>query len=176
MMNVSEKLALADLLRPWRKEYCDNWVTAQQAMRYLCTPYYHDILDRLGIKSGDSDGLNSRLDRIRDKLTYNFVVKRDLPYMQPVRWRVLLQDNRVTITDEERTDFIIVQKEEGSKIDPATAEVKHLWGNFFDPYGIGEDREHGYSAMKLSWARSPGSNVWVEFHDLPEETRAALWK
>ena len=32
------------------------------------------------------------------------------------------------------------------------------------------------SPTRLSWARSPGSDVWVEFHDLPEETRAALCK
>ena len=179
-MTLDEKLAFAQLLRMWRSWFVNNWVTAEQVIGYLGRLDDRDLLKQLGIASGDHDELNRRLDEIRDKLIYNFVVKRDLPYMQPVRWRVLLQDNRFKSTDEERNDFLELRKQAGLKIDPESAEVEQFWGNGFDPYGIfGDDlpREcRGYGSIKLYWARSPGSDIWVQFQDLPDATRTELHK
>ena len=177
MMSVNEKLALADFLRTWRKEFGDNWVTAEQAIDYLSHPFYRDILDPLGIKSGDGNELGRRLDAVRNKLTYNFVVKRDVPYMQSVRWRVLLQDNRVKITDEERNDRLGTFKEAGLKIAPETADVDWTWERIMDPYGLYPDLPEEYRQTgRVYWARSPESDIWVEFGDLPAATRDALEK
>lgn len=174
LMMLNEKLALASLLRAWRNWFANNWVTAEQVIDCLRHVDDRDLLHQIGIKSGDADELSRRLDEIRNKLIYNFVVKRDLPHMQPVKWRVLLQDTRVKITAEEQSDFLAVRKDAGSKIDPTTAEVYQSWGDYFDPYEIfGPSSSTSY--QKLYWARSPGSDVWVAFRDLPDETRAALW-
>lgn len=81
------------------------------------------------------------------------------------------------MTDEEYAEFLRHRREAGLKINPATAEVCWFYQQEFDPYGIGlhvscEDfgREDRY------FARSPGSDIWVEFGDLPVETRDNLWK
>jgi hypothetical protein len=180
LMMLNEKLALADLLRIWRNWFGNSWVTAEQVIDCLRHIDHRDLLHQVGIKSGDADELNRRLDEMRNKVIYNFVVKRDLPYMQPVKWRVLLQDNRVKITAEERNDFMAVRKEAGLKIDPATAEVDCSRGNYFDPYGIIGHKNLPLECQddwtKLYWARSPGSDIWVEFGDLPDETSTELTK
>ena len=176
-MTVTKKLALADLLRTWRSLFGGEWVTGQQAIRNLCHPaYYRDNFHQFGIKSGGDDELSNHLDKIRNKLIYNFVVKRDVPYMQPAKWRVLLQDNRVKISNEERKDFRTVRKEAGLKIDPATAEVDWSWEQTLDPYGICPDLSEKYQQTGREYfARAPGSDIWVLFDDLPDETEAALW-
>jgi len=77
------------------------------------------------------------------------------------------------LTDQGRKDFLASRKEAGLKIDPATAEVIMTWAGMMDPYGIwGDDIEDN---IDRAWfACAPGSDIWVEFHDLPEETRKAL--
>jgi hypothetical protein len=69
-----------------------------------------------------------------------------------------------------------LRKEAGLMIDPATAEVGWSYGHWFDPYHIDGDlypETPGYG--KLHWARSPGSDNWVWFGDLPKDTAMALW-
>jgi hypothetical protein len=73
-------------------------------------------------------------------------------------------------------EWLAVRREVGLKIDPATAEVSFHWTDTGDPYGIharspGED----YCVGRSYFARSPGSDIWVEFGDLPDETRDKLW-
>jgi hypothetical protein len=71
---------------------------------------------------------------------------------------------------------LALRKEAGLMIDPATAEVGWSYGHWFDPYRIDGDlhpETPGYG--QLHWARSPGSDMWVWFGDLPKETAMALW-
>lgn len=170
---LNEKLALAELLRSWRNWFGDSWVTAEQVIDCFRQVDDRDLLHQVGIKTGDTDELSRRLDEVRNRVIYNFIVKRDLPYKQPVRWRVLLQDSRVKIA-EEQDDFIAVRKEAGSKIDPATAEVYWHWGQVLDPYGIHELRSEESCVGRQYFARSPGSDIWVSFYDLPDTTRDAI--
>jgi hypothetical protein len=69
------------------------------------------------------------------------------------------------------------RKEAGLKIDPETAEVCWIYAQTLDPYGIYPDlpaecRQVG----RAYFARSPGTDKWVHFPDLPDETRTALWQ
>jgi hypothetical protein len=46
-----------------------------------------------------------------------------------------------------------------------------------DPYGVWPEPPEEYQQVGREYfARSPGSEVWVHFSDLPEATRDALWK
>ena len=50
-------------------------------------------------------------------------------------------------------------------------------GNRFDPYGVHQNLlpELQDDCGKMHFARSPGSDVWVYFEDLPKATYDALW-
>src|SRR5262249_38707787 len=81
------------------------------------------------------------------------------------------------MTDEEREIWLAIRKEAGLKIDPETAEVFWEYGQPMDPYGIDPDLQEEYDGIgRVYFARSPGSDVWVSFNDLPEATSDALWK
>ena len=81
------------------------------------------------------------------------------------------------MTDEERKIWRAIRKEAGLKIDPETAEVTWIYGLTLDPYGVYPDLpEELQQVGREYFARSPGSDVWVKFGDLPEATRDALWK
>jgi hypothetical protein len=67
------------------------------------------------------------------------------------------------------------RREAGRKIDPETAEVVVTYGDTSDPYEIDpllpeEWRQGG----RNYFARFPGSDIWVEFGDLPAATADAL--
>src|SRR5262249_16401475 len=73
--------------------------------------------------------------------------------------------------------YLAVIKEAALKIDPETAEGFWNCGSQRDPYGLfkhGDDWEDCIG--RNYWARSPGSEVWVEFGELPKATQDALWK
>ena len=74
-------------------------------------------------------------------------------------------------------DWLAIVKEEALKIDPATAEVDWRYALVLDPYGVypalPEDCQH---IGRAYFARRPGSDVWVEFGDLPTKTVDALWE
>ena len=68
-----------------------------------------------------------------------------------------------------------MRKDEGGKIDPETAEVTWRWGLTLDPYGIHPDLPKEKCQVQRNYfARSPGSDMWVHFDDLPEATRRIL--
>ena len=68
-----------------------------------------------------------------------------------------------------------MRKDEGRKIDPETAEVTWRWGLTLDPYGIHPDLPKEMRQVQRNYfARSPGSDMWVHFGDLPEATRKIL--
>jgi hypothetical protein len=77
----------------------------------------------------------------------------------------------------ERDEFIRVRKVAGLRIDPDTAEVHWHYGLDLDPYGIEPDLPKEYWQIgRQRFARSPDSDIWVHFHDLPVATRDALFK
>jgi hypothetical protein len=64
-----------------------------------------------------------------------------------------------------------------AQIDPETAEVEWTYAQTLDPYGDGLDLPEEYQQVGREYfVRSPGSNVWVCFDDLPDATRDALWE
>ena len=68
------------------------------------------------------------------------------------------------------------RKQEGLKIDPETAVVCMWYSEAIDPYGIDPllPRELKDYYVKTWFVRSPGSDIWVEFGDLPDATERAL--
>jgi hypothetical protein len=69
-----------------------------------------------------------------------------------------------------------IRKEAGLKIDAETAEVYWIYAQTLDPYGIDPDFPEEYDQVGREYfARSPGSDIWVWFGDLPDATRDALW-
>jgi len=65
------------------------------------------------------------------------------------------------ITTEE---WLAIRKEAGLKIDPET-------------YGVHPDLPEEYRQIGREYfARSPGSDIWVSFDDLPDAIREALWE
>jgi hypothetical protein len=85
-----------------------------------------------------------------------------------------MDEYELNLTAEHRKaidDFLAKVRNEALKIDPATAEVAGSRGFLTDPYGIyGYPENLDYSFDKISYARNPGSDIWVSFEDLPHET------
>ena len=74
-------------------------------------------------------------------------------------------------------DWLATRTKDGTKIDPATAEVYWSWEYVLDPYGIYPDLPEDCQQIgRAYFARRPGGQVWVEFRDLPDKTRHALWE
>ena len=71
--------------------------------------------------------------------------------------------------------WLAIRKEEGLKIDPETAEITWNHGYTLDPYGVLELPEELRQIQRLYFARRPGSDIWVESADLPDETQDRLW-
>jgi len=79
--------------------------------------------------------------------------------------------------DKDVSEWLAIRKEAGLKIDPETAEVDWDYAQTLDPYGIDPDLpEELRQVGREYFARSPGSHIWVHFGDLPETTRAELWR
>jgi hypothetical protein len=73
--------------------------------------------------------------------------------------------------------WLALRKEAALQIDPETAEVDWTYAQTLDPYGVEPDLpEEFWQVGRAYFARSPGSEVWVWFGDLPEKIRDALWK
>jgi hypothetical protein len=84
-------------------------------------------------------------------------------------------------TASEKTEieqWLAIRKEAGLKIDPETAEVDWTYGLIGDPYGVLDEwelPEEFRGVGREHWARAPGSDVWVNFGDLPEAVREQIW-
>jgi hypothetical protein len=84
------------------------------------------------------------------------------------------KEEAVEMTIEE---FLAIREEAGLKIDPETAEVYWHYAQVLDPYGIDPNLPDELRCVgRAYFARSPDSDGWVEFRDLPEATRDALWQ
>ena len=77
------------------------------------------------------------------------------------------------LTPAQEEEWLRLREDEGRQIDPETAEVTWRWGLTLDPYGIHPDLPAG-PVQRNYFARSPGSDMWVHFDDLPEATRRIL--
>jgi hypothetical protein len=72
--------------------------------------------------------------------------------------------------------WLAIRKEAGLQIDPDTAEVEWSYALTLDPYGVHPELPEEYQQVGREYfARSPGSDLWVSFDDLPDATRKALW-
>lgn len=78
------------------------------------------------------------------------------------------------MNEHERAAFKQMAKEVGRHIDPATAEVKWEFRGS-DDYANYPDTPDSYLG-RAYFARTPGSEAWVRFGDLPSATREALWE
>jgi hypothetical protein len=82
------------------------------------------------------------------------------------------RDDQMTVEQ-----WLATRKEAGLYIDPETAEVDWTYAQTLDPYGVHPDLpEECRQVGREYFARSPGSDIWVNFGDLPDHTRDALWK
>jgi hypothetical protein len=80
------------------------------------------------------------------------------------------------MTTEELNNFYFMKKKAGLAIDPLTAEVFWSYAQILYPYGIDPNLPEEYRQIgRQYFARSPESEIWVWFGDLPEETRDELW-
>ncbi len=90
-----------------------------------------------------------------------------------------MTERNVKKTVDELTieQWLQVRKEEGRKIDPDIAEVTWSYVETSDPYGVYPHLLEEYQQVGRGYfARSPGSDIWVSFYDLPDETRRQLWE
>ena len=79
--------------------------------------------------------------------------------------------------DPETAAWLDERKREALLIDPATAEVDWCYGQTGDPYGIIPDLpEELQQVGREYFARRPGSDIWVNFGDLPDDVREKLRK
>jgi hypothetical protein len=73
--------------------------------------------------------------------------------------------------------WLAIRKEAGKKIDPQTAEVTWGYRQTLDPYGVDPNLpEECHQIGRSYFVRSPDSDIWVSFYDLPEATCTALWE
>jgi hypothetical protein len=73
--------------------------------------------------------------------------------------------------------WLAIHKEQALQIDPETAEFTWSWGQIIDPYGVDQNLpDECYCVGRLYFARSPGSDLWVSFYDLPSATVKRLWE
>jgi hypothetical protein len=78
-------------------------------------------------------------------------------------------------TQASRQQWLALRKAEARKIDPETAEVVWEHGSVRDPYGVYDLTYEEDNIGRNYFACSPGRDVWVSFHDLPQATRDRLW-
>jgi hypothetical protein len=86
-------------------------------------------------------------------------------------------DKNAQAPEQTVEEWLAIRKEAGLQIDPETAEVCWKYALTLDPYGIYPPLPEEYQQVGREYfARSPGSEIWVEFGDLPGATQEALWE
>jgi hypothetical protein len=78
-----------------------------------------------------------------------------------------------TVNKMTTEQWLAIRREAALQIDPETAEVMWKYANIADPYGIYSDCPEECIG-KVYFARPSGSDVWVDFEDLPDATVKAL--
>lgn len=86
----------------------------------------------------------------------------------------------ITDSDDESLsvdEWLKFRKEAGLKIDPENAEVEWFYIYTLDPYDVLPELPPEYRQVGRDYfARSPESDGWVWFGDLPEEVSSKLWE
>jgi len=73
----------------------------------------------------------------------------------------------------ELQEWLAIPKEAGQKLDPETAVVACVRRQALDEYGICRDFPGILNCFqRVIFARSPESNIWVQFSDLPVRPKA----
>jgi hypothetical protein len=76
-----------------------------------------------------------------------------------------------------KKEWLALRKQTAPTINPETAEVAWVYGLTLDCYGVHPDLPEDLQQVGREYfARSPGSEIWVSFGDLPEATRESLWQ
>jgi hypothetical protein len=85
------------------------------------------------------------------------------------------EKERTTIDEEYVKQWRPIRKEAGPRIDQEVAHVASWHAYTIDPYGVCSDIPEEAQTVGREWfARSPRSDVWVLFDDLPGATQDAL--
>ena len=91
-----------------------------------------------------------------------------------------MSKTNIDIVEDQLTveQWLAIRKEAGSEIDPETAEVFWCYAETLDPSGVDPDLpdEECYKVGRAYFARSPESDIWVWFGDLPREVGERVWK
>jgi hypothetical protein len=75
-----------------------------------------------------------------------------------------------------KEQWLALRKDAALRIDPETGEVYWRHGQICDPYGVEELSKEDWCIGRNYFARSPGSDVWVSFDDLPNAVLDRLWE
>jgi hypothetical protein len=74
-------------------------------------------------------------------------------------------------------EWLAIREKAGQELDPEIAEVMWDWVQTLDPYGVCPDIPDELNSVgREFFARAIGSDIWVQFSDLPEATAARLWQ
>jgi hypothetical protein len=72
-------------------------------------------------------------------------------------------------------EWLDSRKAAALEIDPETAELHWAYRHTMDPYGVDKNLPDECKQIGREWfARAPGSDIWVSFHDLPDAVVIAL--
>lgn len=97
----------------------------------------------------------------------------DATHEEKMKHRSPTEERHVTIRSEL---WLALLKIAGQQIEPDTAEVIWTYGQIADLYGVYPDLPEEYQCVGREYfARAPETDVWINFGDLPEVTREALW-
>jgi hypothetical protein len=124
------------------------------------------------MKTNDDNTETAAPEAPQDEYEYFDMVAKKYPLQRPK-----LPPNEEAEYLRRLKEFRECRRDAGRKIDPETAEVRGFYGQILDPYEI--DPLLPEECQCGGWnhfARSPGSDIWVEFGDLPAAIRDALRK
>jgi hypothetical protein len=100
-------------------------------------------------------------------------------YLETLDEEARTKPNKKRISTVEVTvDYLnALRREVGRHIDPETAEADGVYAEVCNPYGDKLDLPDELQCVGRDYfARSPGSKLWIWFHDLPGATADRLWK
>jgi hypothetical protein len=72
--------------------------------------------------------------------------------------------------------WLAPRKEAGRAIDPENVDFNWGWEEVLDPYGVDPVPPEYSCVGRTYFVRTPGSDIWVEFGDLPDPVRARIWQ
>jgi hypothetical protein len=75
-----------------------------------------------------------------------------------------------------KEQWLALRKDAALRIDPERVEVLWDYGQTLDPYGVEDLPKEYWQVGRNYFARSPGSDVWVSFYDLPKVVCDRLWQ